>query len=68
MNRLNIIDWISFVLVIVGALNWFLVGVFKWNLVDAIFGIESFLSRLVYIIVGLAAIYLVMVSTKLARK
>ncbi|HYG99944.1 MAG TPA: DUF378 domain-containing protein [Terriglobales bacterium] len=44
-------------LVIVGALNWLLVGLFNWNLVAAIFGEGSFLSRAVYIIVGLCGLY-----------
>lgn len=48
---------VSFILVVVGALNWLLVG-FNWNLVDAIFGAGSTLSKIVYIIVGLAGILL----------
>jgi uncharacterized membrane protein YuzA (DUF378 family) len=44
-------------LVIIGAVNWLLVGLFKFNLVSAIFGDMSVLSRLVYVLVGLAGIY-----------
>lgn len=44
------------VLIIIGALNWGLVGFFKLNLVAAIFGEKSAVSRLVYAIVGLAAL------------
>jgi len=44
-------------LVIVGALNWLLVGLFEFNLVDAIFGELSFLSRIIYGLVGLAGIW-----------
>jgi uncharacterized protein len=44
-------------LVIVGALNWLLVGAFHFDLVAAIFGQMSVLSRLVYIVVGLAGLY-----------
>lgn len=44
-------------LVIIGALNWLLVGAFHFDLVAAIFGQMSMLSRIVYIIVGLAGIY-----------
>jgi uncharacterized protein len=44
-------------LVVVGALNWLLVGIFNWNLVAAIFGEGSFLSRIVYVLVGLCGIY-----------
>jgi len=68
MNKLNKLDWISLVLVIVGGLNWGLVGVLKFDLVATIFGDMSTLSRIVYGLVGLAAIYLAAVSLKLARK
>jgi len=44
-------------LVIVGALNWLLVGAFQWNLVAALFGADSALSRIVYVIVGLCGVY-----------
>ena len=44
-------------LVIIGALNWLLVGAFRFDLVAAIFGQMSVLSRIVYIAVGLAGIY-----------
>jgi len=44
-------------LLIIGGLNWFLVGVFSWNLVTAIFGL-GVVSRILYAIVGLAAIWM----------
>ncbi|MBO4285068.1 MAG: DUF378 domain-containing protein [Alphaproteobacteria bacterium] len=47
--------WLS----IIGALNWGLIGLFNFNLVAAIFGDMSLLSRIVYILVGLSAIWLV---------
>jgi len=46
------------VLIIVGGLNWGLVGLMDFNLVDSIFGSMSFLSRLVYDLVGLSAVYM----------
>jgi uncharacterized membrane protein YuzA (DUF378 family) len=49
---------VSFVLVIVGGLNWLLVG-FGYNLVDSVFGVGSSIAKLVYILVGLSAVYLV---------
>ncbi len=48
---------IALVLVIVGGLNWALVGVFNFDLVAAIFGNMTVLSRIVYTLVGLSAIY-----------
>ncbi|MBP1324929.1 uncharacterized membrane protein YuzA (DUF378 family) [Leucobacter exalbidus] len=53
MNALFIITKL---LLIVGGLNWGLVGAFQFNLVDAIFGEGSVGSNVVYIVVGIAAI------------
>ncbi len=51
-------DRIALILVIVGALNWLLVGLFKFDLVATIFGGQtSFLSRIVYVLVGLSGIW-----------
>ena len=47
-------------LVIVGALNWGLVGILNFDLVAAIFGKKSIISRLVYALVGLSGVYLIM--------
>lgn len=55
------------VLVIIGALNWGLVGAFDFNLVDAIFGDASAASRVIYVIVGIAAL-LVLVELFVPRK
>jgi hypothetical protein len=48
---------VALVLVIVGALNWGLVGAFKFNLVQALFG-DSIVAALVYILVGISGIVL----------
>lgn len=68
MNKLNAFDWLALVLVIVGGLNWGLVGIFKFDLVATIFGDMSALSRIVYALVGLAAVYLAAISMKLAKQ
>ena len=52
---MKFINILTLVLVIVGGLNWGLVGLFGFDLVAAIFGAGSMLSRLVYILVGLSA-------------
>jgi len=51
------IDVIVAILVIVGGLNWGLVGLFSFDLVATIFGDMSILSRIIYILVGVAALY-----------
>ena len=48
--------WLSFFLVIVGALNWGLVGLFNFDLVAFLFGDRTLLTRIVYSLVGLSAI------------
>jgi len=58
MLKLNTGGWIALVLVLIGALNWGLVGIFDFDLVAAIFGEMSALARIVYVIVGLAALYM----------
>ena len=68
MKKLSALDWITFILVIVGGLNWGLVGIFKFDLVAAIFGEMGIISRIVYTLVGLSAIYLALISGKLAKK
>lgn len=47
---------VAWVLVIVGALNWLLVGVFSWDLVANIFGMGSIIARIIYILVGLSGV------------
>ncbi len=49
---------IAYILVIIGGLNWGLVGAFNYNVVDSIFGMGA-ISMLIYILVGLSAIYLI---------
>lgn len=60
----NIMDWIALVLVIVGGLNWGLVGAFGFDLVATIFGSMSPLARIVYVLVGLAAVYTIYFAVK----
>jgi hypothetical protein len=54
------INLLTLILVIVGGINWGLVGAFDFNLVAAIFGEDSALSRLVYVLVGLSALWQIM--------
>lgn len=65
---MNAVDYVAFVLVVVGGLNWGLVGAFEFNLVDTLFGEGSALSRIVYVLVGLAAIYLAVSVLAKAKK
>jgi uncharacterized membrane protein YuzA (DUF378 family) len=53
---MKIIGMVAFILLAIGGLNWLLVG-FGFNLVDFLFGVGSVLSRIVYILVGLSALW-----------
>ena len=61
------LDLIAVILVIVGALNWGLVGLVNLDLVATIFGAMTVLSRIVYLVVGLAGIYVAVISPKLLK-
>ena len=60
----NPVDLIALILVIVGGLNWGLVGLFNFDLVATIFGAGSTLARIVYIVVGLSAAYMIYFAIK----
>ena len=59
MGKLNGLDYICLILVIIGGINWGLVGFFDFNLVNAIFSKAMFIARIIYAVVGLAALYLI---------
>lgn len=64
--RMNAVDWIAYVLVVIGGINWGLVGLFEFDLVAELFGgQDSGLARVVYTLVGLSALYLLVTATKL---
>ena len=54
---MKIIDRIALVLIIIGAINWGLIGFFNFNLVDTIFGNMSLLSRIIYALVGISGLW-----------
>lgn len=56
-ERSDFMNIVALILMIVGALNWLLVGLFNFNLVTAIFGAGSVMSIILYILVGLGGIW-----------
>ncbi|NTV40838.1 MAG: DUF378 domain-containing protein [Candidatus Moranbacteria bacterium] len=48
---------VTFILLVVGGLNWLLVGLFGWDVGNLFGGQEAFVSRAIYVLVGLSAIY-----------
>ena len=62
---LSALAWAAVILSIIGAINWGLVGLFGFDLVAAIFGGMSVLSRIVYVLVGIAGVYLAVVAARM---
>lgn len=62
--KMNALDWIAVLLVIIGALNWGLVGLFSFDLVATLFGSMSTFSRIIYTLVGLAGVYKIFMVMK----
>lgn len=57
MKKFNVVEWVVFVLVVVGAINWGLVGFFHFNVVEVVFGSMPVVVNVVYDLVGLAGVY-----------
>lgn len=63
MKALNLI---TLTLVIIGAINWLLVGLFEFNLVDTIFGSLSAITRIIYILVGVSGLWSIAFYSKIS--
>jgi len=68
MRTFSSIDWLFLILLIIGGINWGLVGLFQLDLVATLFGADSGISRIVYTPVGIAALYILMSVTSRASK
>lgn len=67
-QSLNALDWVALWLTIIGGLNWGLIGVFDFNLVSSIFGVATLVTRAIYTLVGLSALYTIYLSTRLLKR
>ena len=67
-KRMKAIEWLPMLLLIIGGINWGLVGLFNVDLVATLFGQMSTLSRIVYVAVGLSALYSIYMSSRLSSK
>ena len=56
---MNILRSTAYVLVMIGAIAWGIIGLFNFNIVAALFGDASILARIVYTLVGISAVYLI---------
>lgn len=64
----RILDCIALTIVIIGAINWGLIGFFNFNLVAAIFGDMTWISRIIYALVGICGLYLITFYMHLSDK
>lgn len=67
-NHLKTIDYIALTCVIIGAINWGLIGFFGFDLVALIFGDMTVLSRIIYAVVGIAGLYALSYFGRLERE
>jgi uncharacterized protein len=58
MKNFNAIDWLALAVLAIGGINWGLIGVFSFDLVSSLFGDMTTVSRIVYGLVGVSAIYM----------
>jgi len=57
MAKLSGLGWVTRILVVIGALNWGLIGLFDWNLVNVLFGTVTWLETTIYVLVGLSGLW-----------
>lgn len=67
-SRMSALDWVAMALMIVGGLNWGMVGLYNIDLVATLFGTQTPVSRVIYTAVGIAALYSLYTAVKLASK
>ncbi|MDD5341136.1 MAG: DUF378 domain-containing protein [Patescibacteria group bacterium] len=68
MKKLNVLDIIALILVEIGGINWGLVGLFKFDLVQWLFGTMPTLAMIVYILIGLSGLYTIYLAMNVTKK
>ncbi|MDB5933962.1 MAG: hypothetical protein JWQ01_1306 [Massilia sp.] len=64
--KMSVLDYIAMALLIVGGLNWAMVALFGVDIVATLFGIMSPAARLLYLLVGVAALYSIYLASRMA--
>ena len=65
---LNFADWVALILLIIGGINWGLVGLMNLDVVASVFGAGSTMARVVYVLVGLAGLWAIFLAVRLGRR
>ena len=61
---MKVLYYIALTLVIIGAINWLLIGLFNFDLVATIFGAMSVMSRIIYVLVGISGLWGIKVAVE----
>jgi uncharacterized membrane protein YuzA (DUF378 family) len=61
MKNAQVVQTIAMIFLLIGGINWGLIGIFEWNFIANIFGYTSVLTRTIYALAGLAAVYRIFV-------
>ena len=64
MYKFNLLDKITFILVLIGALNWGLVGLGNFDLVNSVFGFIPLVQKIIYVLIGLAGLNIILLMFK----
>jgi uncharacterized membrane protein YuzA (DUF378 family) len=68
MYKFNLLDKISLILVIIGALNWGLIGLFNFNLIGSLLGEPvNLIGRIIYILIGAAGVDMLLLLLKMKK-
>jgi uncharacterized membrane protein YuzA (DUF378 family) len=68
LSHMNALDWIAMALLIIGGLNWALVGLFQVDLIARLFGDMTPVARTIYALVGVSALYSLFTLSKMGRR
>lgn len=66
MKEVGVVGWVAILLVVIGGLNYGLVGFFNYNLLDAIFGTGA-VMRIIYAFIGISAVYTIFYAGKCCK-
>jgi uncharacterized membrane protein YuzA (DUF378 family) len=65
---LSVFDWVALVVLIIGGLNWGLVGIAGFDIIASLFGVHTPITRIFYIFVGIVALYAIRLVWRLAGR
>lgn len=68
MKNAHVLQTIAMILLLIGGLNWGLIGIFEWNFIASVFGYTSVMTRTIYSLAGIAAVYRILVWARVEQK